>query len=107
MQSLTSLLSTCLDQSTVSSEVASGLQNIQGPSPLISIVAAVSSTLGPRYQDAQAMALPGMQSQCSPDPEDTPNSGTAQIIGRKRLAMWYWGGIFPIVLSEQFVIAGR
>lgn len=93
VQSLTALLSTCLDKSTVSSEVASGLQNTQGPSPLVSIVAAVSSTLGPRYQDAQAMALPGMQSQFSPDPEDN-FSGTAQEIGRKCLAMWYWGECF-------------
>lgn len=63
MQSLTSLISTCLDKSMVSSEVASHSQQAQGPSPLDRIVAAVASTLGPRYQDAQAMALPGMKSQ--------------------------------------------
>ncbi|GMH32215.1 hypothetical protein BSKO_00049 [Bryopsis sp. KO-2023] len=58
VQALTSVLANCLDESMVSLAVQSQPDGNKEVSPLVSVVAAVGSCLGPRYQDAQAMALP-------------------------------------------------
>jgi hypothetical protein len=58
-QALKNLVNDCIDDDMIQTAVSRTTVGSSAPAPLQSIVAAIASTLGPRYQDAWAHALPG------------------------------------------------